>query len=67
MLRRKLEQSKEAHQAICEWLASTLLSVQMRRQLKNLKKLLEIEIADLESKLSNDKDGDGNGDGVAAD
>ena len=60
----RLEQSRRAYQAVCEMLTFPYLSMQLERQLNNVKKLLELEISDLESRLPDHGDGGG---GVAAD
>jgi len=45
----KLAESVRAHLAICELLESTTLSSQTKRQLLNLRRLLELEISALQS------------------
>lgn len=45
----KLEQTARAHLAVCELLESTALSDQTKRQLQNLRRLLELEISAIRS------------------
>jgi hypothetical protein len=45
----KLSQSVKAHLAICALLESSALSSQTKRQLLNLKRLLELEISAMQS------------------
>ena len=45
----RLENARKAHQAVCDMLQFIGLSPQTERQLQNLKRLLELEIAAAES------------------
>ena len=60
----QLEESLKAYSAVCEMLTFPHLSLQMERQLNNLKRLLELEISALQS-AANEEDGE-DGDGAAA-
>ena len=63
----KLEQSQKAYKAVCEMLNYAYLSDQMERQLRNLKRLLELEISALQPQPQEPEEDGDNGDGAAAD